>query len=108
MSNPFYLYTIHASIAILTMPTWVWGRTYMINMKNLYSQQKHVMRIICSKERFDHTKLLFQSSKTVNVYILHILNVATFMYRINQKTAPNVFTQDLKIHFIFSKLDSRN
>ena len=29
------------------------------------------------------------------------LNVATFMYKINQKTALNVFTQDLKNRLIF-------
>ena len=49
------------------------------------------MRIICKKEKFKHTKQLFQPNKILNVYKLVILYVAAFMYKVNQKTAPNVF-----------------
>ena len=49
------------------------------------------MSIICNKGNFSHTKQLFQSNKILNVYKLNILNVATFMYNVNQKTAPNIF-----------------
>ena len=37
-----------------------WGSTYMTNLKTLFSQQKHAMRIICHKGKFEHTKQLFQ------------------------------------------------
>ena len=68
-----------------------WGSTYMTNLKELSSQQKHAMRIICNKWKFEHTKQLFQSNKILNVYKLNIVNVAKFMYKVNPKTAPNIF-----------------
>ena len=68
-----------------------WGSTNMTNLKKLSSQQKHGMRIICKKGKFEHIKQLFQSNKILNVYKLNILNVATFMYKVNQNTAPNIF-----------------
>ena len=49
------------------------------------------MRIICNKGKSEDTKQFFQSNKILNVYKLNILNVATFMYKVNQKTTPNVF-----------------
>ena len=68
-----------------------WGSTYMTNFKKLSSQKKHATRIICNNGKFEHTKQLFQSNKILNVYKLNILNVASFMYKVNQETAPNVF-----------------
>ena len=41
--------------------------------------------------RWEYTKRLFQSNKILNVHKLNILNVAIFMYNVNQKTAPNIF-----------------
>ena len=63
----------------------------MTNLKELSSQQKDAMRIICNKWKFEHTKQLFQSNKILNVYKLNIVNVATFMYKVNPKTALNIF-----------------
>ena len=63
----------------------------MTNLENLSSRQKHAVRIICNKGNFIHTKQLFQSNKILHVYNLNILNVATVMYKVEQKTAPNVF-----------------
>ena len=68
-----------------------WKSTYMANLKKLSSQQMHAMIIICIKGNFEHTKQLFQSNKILNVYKLNILNFATFMYKVIQKTALNVF-----------------
>ena len=68
-----------------------WGSTYITEFKKLSIQQKHAMRIICNKKNFEHTKQLFQSNKILSAYKLNILNVATFMYKVNQKTAPNIF-----------------
>ena len=68
-----------------------WGSTYMTNLKKLSSQQKHAMRIICNKGKFKHTKQLLQSNKILSVYELNILNVATFMYKVNPRTAANIF-----------------
>ena len=49
------------------------------------------MRIICNKGKLKHTKQLFQLNKILNVYKLNIVNVATFMHKVNTKTAPNIF-----------------
>ena len=63
--NPFYLDTIHLSIARIPASK-AWGSTYIANLKKLSSQQKLVK--------------------------LNILNAATFTYKVNQKTAPNYFS----------------
>ena len=77
-----------------------WGSTYMTNLKRLSSQQKHAIRIICNKGKFEHIKQLFQLNKILNVYKLNILNVATFMYKVNQKTATNTFHSSFKNRLI--------
>ena len=63
----------------------------MTNLKELSSQQKHATRIIRNKWKFEYAKQLFQSNKNLNVYKLNVVNVATFTYKVNSKTAPNIF-----------------
>ena len=91
INNPFlsfYYSYIHSYINYTNVAT---ESTYTTNLKKLSSQQKQAMRIICNKRKFEHTKQLFQLNKILNVYELNILNVATFMYKAYQKTAPNNF-----------------
>ena len=77
----------------------------MANLKRLFIQQKHAMRIISNKGKLEHTKQLFQSNKILNVHKLNILNVATFMCKVNQKPAPNVFLSRFqKNPIIFTQL----
>ena len=76
-------YIIYATVA--------WGSTYMTKLKKLSSQQKHAKCIICKKWNFEHTKQLFQSNKVLNVYKVNMVNVVTFMYKVNPKAASNVF-----------------
>ena len=78
-----YSYIKYANVA--------WGSTYLTNLKELSSPQKHTMGIICNTWKFEHTKGLFQSNKILNVYKFNIANVATFMYKVNPKIAPNIF-----------------
>ena len=73
-----YIAILYANVA--------WGSTYITKFKKLSIQQKHAMRTIRNKEKFEHKKQLFQSNKMLNVYKLNILNVATFMYKVNQHT----------------------
>ena len=40
-----------------------WGSTNRTNLKKLFSQQKHAIRIVCNKTRFEHTKELFKPQK---------------------------------------------
>ena len=69
-----------------------WGSTYLTNLKKLRSQQKHAIRIVHNKRKFEHTKELFKSASVLNLYKLNILSIAVFMHRVHTKTSPPVFT----------------
>ena len=64
------------------------GSRNKTNLKRLLSEQKHTVRIINNRIRFDHTNELFKSQKILNIYELNISSVAVFMYEIRNKTAP--------------------
>ena len=76
-------YISHANIA--------WANTYFSNLKKVSSQQKHSVRIIYNKMKYESVTELLISLKILNVYQINILNNASFMRRINTKTAPTVF-----------------
>ena len=69
-----------------------WGSTYLTNLKKLRSQQKHAIRIVHNKTKFEHTKELFKSASVLNLYKLNILSIAVFMHRVHTKASPPVFT----------------
>ena len=64
------------------------------SLLKLRSQQKHTIRIVHNKTKFEHTKelLLFKSASVLNLYKLNILSIAVFMHRVHTKTSPPVFT----------------
>ena len=64
---------------------------YFSNLKKVNSQQKHSVRIIYNKMKYESVRELLISLKILNVYQINILNNASFMHRINTKTAPTVF-----------------
>ena len=68
-----------------------WGSTCRTNLKKINSQQKHALRIIFNKSKFEHTSELFKSSKILNVYKLKIFNTAVFMHKIQGKSTPSIF-----------------
>ena len=68
-----------------------WGSTCRTNLKKINSQQKHALRIIFNKSKFEHTSELFKSSKILNVCKLNIFNTAVFMHRIQGKSALSIF-----------------
>ena len=45
-----------------------WASTNTTNLKKLMSQQKHAVRIVNNKTRFEHTKELFNLQKILNIY----------------------------------------
>ena len=49
-----------------------WGSTARTNLKKIYSQQKHAIRIVYSKDRLTHTRELFKECKILNVYQVNI------------------------------------
>ena len=68
-----------------------WGSTCRTNLKTINSQQKHALRIIFNKSKFEHTSELFKSSKILKVYKLKIFNNTVFMHKIQGKSAPSMF-----------------
>ena len=68
-----------------------WTSTNRTNLKKSLSQQKHAIRIVNNKARFEHTKELFNSQKILNIYKLNILNTAIFMHKVYNETAPATF-----------------
>lgn len=47
----------------------------MTNLTKLITQQKHVVRIVSNKGRFEHTTELFKSQKILNIFTLNICDV---------------------------------
>ena len=63
----------------------------MSNLKKINSQQKHAIRIIYSKKKYETVHELPRSIKILNVYQIHILNSTVLMHQISTKAVPNVF-----------------
>ena len=72
-----YFYYIHSYINYANL---VWGSTHRTYLRKLNSQQKHALRLIHNKNRFYHTKELFESCETLNEYKLNLLNIVVFLY----------------------------
>ena len=79
----YYAY-IHTYINYANL---AWASTIRTNLKKIYSQQKHAMRIIFLKDKFSHTKELFAQNKIFNVYQLNILNI--FTHKVRNGTVQN-------------------
>ena len=73
----------------------VLDNAYLTNLKKLRSQQKHVIRIVHNKKKFEHKKELFKSAHVLNLYKLNILSTAVFMHRVHSKASTPVFTGSL-------------
>ena len=91
----------------LSYANFAWGSIYLINLKKLHNQQKHAIRIVHSKTKFEHTKELFKSASVLNLYKLNILSIAVFIHRVHTKTSPPVFTGSFqKISYLYSTRSS--
>ena len=44
--------------------------------------------LVLNKNRFYHSKELFESCQILNVYKLNLLNTAVFMHKIKNRTVP--------------------
>ena len=67
-----------------------WGSTTRSNLKRIYSQQKHAIQIVYSKDRLSHTK------GVLNVYQANIWRNLVFMHQINSNTVPAIFLNKFK------------
>ena len=63
-----------------------------MKLKKLPSQQKHAIRIVHNKTKYEHTKHLFKSANVLNLYKHDILSIAVFLHKVHTKTSPPVFT----------------
>ena len=82
------------------------------NLKKIYSQQKHTIRIIFHKDKSSHTEELFVQNKVFNVDQLNIFNNHAFVHKIKTETAPVFLTKFQKpahpYPTKFSKLNYRS
>ena len=63
---------IRACILILTLETMHGKVQPGETLKKIYSQQKHVIQVVYSKDRLLHTRELFQGCKVLNIYQINI------------------------------------
>ena len=85
-----YFSYIHSCINYANLGWESTNRTYL---RKINSQQKHALRLIHNKNRFYHSKELFESCEILNVYKLNLLNTAVFMHKIKNRTAPSLFLE---------------
>ena len=90
---PLYHSYIHSYINYGNI---AWGSTTRTNLKKIYSQQKHAIRIVYSKDRLSHTRELFKQCKVLNVYQVNIWKNLVFMHQINSNTVPTIFLNKFK------------
>ena len=87
-----------------------WANTRKTNLKKIHSKQKHDLRILYNKDRYNHTKELFSSWNVLNVYKLNLLNTSIFMHKIKNGTVPAAFHTTFKMpsHSYLTRLLSVN
>ena len=73
-----------------------WGSTTRTNLKKIYSQQKHAIQIVYSKDRLSHTRELYKQCKVLNAYQVNIWKNLVFMHQINSNTVPTIFLNKFK------------
>ena len=88
----------------------VWGSTNRTSLQKISSQQKHALRLTHNKNRFYHSKELFESCEILNVYKLNLLNTAVFMHKIKNRTAPSSFLEksEESAHSYLTRFSSGN
>ena len=69
----------------------VWGSTRRTYLRKISSQQKHLLRLIHNKNRFYHSKELFESCQIINAYKLNLLNTSIFMRKIKTRSPASSF-----------------
>ena len=68
-----------------------WGSTCKTKLVSLYRSQKHAIRVINFKNRFTHTKPLFDEMKILNIYEINVFQVLCFMFKCKMKISPPIF-----------------
>ena len=63
----------------------------MKNLRKIYSQHEHAIRIIYNKNKFSHTREIFKEQRILIIYQLNIIGNVVFIHRVENKTAPSIF-----------------
>ena len=80
----------------------LWGSTSQTNKHKVFVMQKKAVRIISGAKYNDHTNPLFTKLKILKLEDIHELQIAKYMYALNNGTLPkaliNMFTMNNEIH----------
>ena len=66
-----------------------WGNSFRNQVDKLLLIQKKAMRVICHKNKYDHTDQLFYSNKVLKIDDLFSLRLGCTMYQINAGHLPH-------------------
>ena len=87
MLSLYYSY-IHSFV---TYGNIAWASTYITNLKHIFIKQKHAIRIVFNKTRFDRTREIFRVNNILNVYQINIIKNLTFMQQVVTNSIPKTF-----------------
>ena len=74
-----------------------WGSTHNYKLKPLYRKQKHAIRVINYKDKYEPSKPLFYNMSILNIYQLNLLDILCFMYKSKMEECPNIFHDIFKL-----------
>ena len=63
----------------------------MKNLRKIYSQYEHAIRIIYNKNKFSHTREIFKEQRILIIYQLNIIGNVVLIHRVENKTVPSIF-----------------
>ena len=69
----------------------LYGEAHRTYLRKISSHQKRALRLIHNKNRFCHSKELFESCEILNACKLNLHNIAVFMHKIKSRTDPSSF-----------------
>ena len=69
----------------------VWASTFKSKLTSIFRTQKHAIRVIYFKDKFAHTKPLFDDIKVMNIYEINIFQTLSFMFKCKNKEVPAIF-----------------
>ena len=68
-----------------------WASTNKTTLDPLYRKQKHAIRVINLKDRFEHSKPLFTEMKILTLFKQNIFNFLVFVFKCKLKESPRIF-----------------
>ena len=76
-----------------------WGSTHKTKLHKIRLKQKHVTHLICSENKFTHTKPLMRSLQVLSILQISIEKTLVFMHRVKILVMRQVFLLiNLPIH----------